>query len=262
MQMRPSRVLKLLRAGKPASGTKFNLNDPRTVELACASGFDCVWLDMEHTPTDWMQVENMIRAAKMYDVDALVRVGRGSYSNYVQPLEMDASGIMVPHLMSVADAKQVVRTTRFHPVGRRPVDGGNIDGAFCRIPFTEYIEQANRERFVICQIEDPEPLAELDAIAAVPGIDMLFFGPGDFSHAIGMPGQIGAPEVVKARKAVAAAARRHGKFAGTVSPPGGQKERLDEGYLFLCVGADVVGLVSYFDAVAASFKKAGFSTPA
>lgn len=258
MQMRPSRVLRQLRAGKPASCTKFNLMDPRAVELACQSGFDCIWLDMEHTPTDLMEVENMIRAAKAYDTDALVRIGRGSYSNYVQPLELDASGIMVPHLMSVADVKQVVRTTRFHPLGRRPVDGGNTDGAFCRIPFTEYIDQANRERFVIVQIEDPEPLAELEAIAAVPGYDMLFFGPGDFSHAIGKPGQIDAPEVVKTRKLVAEVARRHGKFAGTVSAPDGIRQRLDEGYQFLNVGADVLGLVNYFDSVSKAFSQAGF----
>jgi len=259
MIMRPSRVLRKLRAGKPASCTKFNLIDARAVEIACQSGFDCIWLDNEHTPADWAAEEHMIRAAKMFDTDTLVRVKRGAYSDYILPLEMDASGIMVPHLMSLADAKQVARITRFHPIGRRPVDGGNMDGAYCRIPMTEYLEQANRERFVIVQIEDPEPLAELDAIAAVPGIDMIFFGPADFSHGIGKPGQWDAPEIKATRKAVAAAARKHNKFAGTVSLPAGIPELLDMGYRFLNVGADVIGLVQYFDSVAKALSDNGFN---
>jgi 4-hydroxy-2-oxoheptanedioate aldolase len=260
MQMRPSRVLAKLRAGRPASCTKFNLMDARAVELACMSGFDCVWADMEHTPMDWMNIEHIIRAAKVFNTDTLVRVARGSYSDYIRPLEMDASGVMVPHLMSLADARQVARILRFHPVGRRPVDGGNIDGAYCKLDFAQYLQQANRERFVIVQIEDPEPLPELDAIAQVPGIDMLFFGPGDFSHGIGKPGQWDAPEIARTRKAVAEAARRHGKFAGTVSGPGDVPSLLDMGYRFLSVGADVVGLSEYYESIAKVFDKAGFNS--
>lgn len=258
MPMRPSRVMRKLRAGKPASCTKFNLMDARAVEIACQSGIDCIWLDNEHTPTDWRDVENLVRAAKVYDTDTLVRVSRGSYSDYIRPLELDATGIMVPHLLSLADAKQVARMTRFHPIGRRPLDGGNLDGAFCRISYPEYTAAANRERFVIVQIEDPEPLVELEAIAATPGIDMLFFGPADFSQGIGKIGQWDAPELLSARKAVAQIARKHGKFAGTVAGPGNLRELLDLGYTFLNVGADVLGLVQYFDGVAKVFKENGF----
>jgi len=257
MRMRPSRVLRKLRHGEPASCVKLNTCDPRVVEIACASsGFDCVWLDNEHTPTDWLIIENMIRAAKIYDVDTVVRVSKGSYSDYLRPFEADAAGIMVPHLMSAAEAKQIVRTTRFHPVGRRPVDGGNVDGAFCRIDFREYLQQANKERFVIVQLEDPEPFQELDEIASVPGFDMLFFGPGDFSHGIGKAGQWDAPEIAAARRAVAEAARRHGKFAGTVCGPDTIGAMRDEGFQFLSIGADVVGLLAYFDGLARAFKQA------
>jgi 4-hydroxy-2-oxoheptanedioate aldolase len=173
MHMRPSRVLRKLRAGQVATCTKLNLAEPRAAEIAAQSGFDCIWLCNEHVPTDWSMLENMIRAAKVYDVDTLVRVSKGSYSDIVRPLEADAAGIMVPHLMSAEEARYIARTTRFHPVGRRPVDGGNADGAYTRVGMGRYLETANRERFVIVQIEDPEPLDELDEIASVEGIDML-----------------------------------------------------------------------------------------
>jgi 4-hydroxy-2-oxoheptanedioate aldolase len=245
-KMRPSRVLKKLREGGTAICTKLNLADPRVAEIAAMSGFDCLWNDMEHVPNDLSVIEQQIRAAKAYDVDLLVRVARGSYSDYVRPLEADATGIMVPHIMSLEDAQAVVRMTRFNPIGRRPLDGGNADGAYCVIPLEEYLKQANEQRFVVIQIEDPEPMSQLDEIAALEGIDMLFFGPGDFCHAIGAPGQWDHPEMLEARRRVAEAALSNGKYAGTVSRPESMKELIDIGYRFINLGADVLGLYSYF----------------
>ena len=254
MKMKPSKVLRKLRAGEMVSSVKINTADPRVVEIASAYGFDCIWFDNEHVPTDWLVLENMVRAAKIHGADSLVRVSRGGYSDYIRPLEMDATGIMVPHIMSADDARKVARMTRFHPVGRRPVDGGNLDGFFCQVDPLEYLRDANAQRFVMVQIEDPEPLNELDEIAAVEGIDVLFFGPADFSHGIGKPGQFNAPEVEEARKAVAAAARQHGKFAGTTCGVEDVPKMSDEGFRFLAVGADVIALANYFGALAKSVE--------
>ena len=152
LSMRPSRVLAKLRAGGVAHSFKLNLSDARAVEIAAMAGFDCLWLDMEHVANDYAAIEHGIWAAKSRDTDVLVRVPRGSYSDLVRPLELDAAGIMVPHVMSLADAQNVVRMTRFHPVGRRPVDGGNADGAYCGVAFNDYLRQANEQRMVIVQI--------------------------------------------------------------------------------------------------------------
>jgi len=210
---------------------------------------------MEHTLTDWITVENQIRAAKIHDVDTMVRVARGSYSNYIQPLEADAAGLMVPHIMNYEDAKKVVWQTRFHPVGRRAVDGGNQDGAYCMIDFKEYLKTANEQRFIAIQIEDPEPLGELDKIASVEGIDMLFFGPGDFSHGIGAPGQWDHPKITETRKRVAQVAREHGKFAGTVGNIANFEELASMGYQFINLGADVLALTAYFKDIVNSISK-------
>ena len=261
MHMRPSRVLRKLRAGQVASCVKINLADPRAAEIAAMCGLDCLWLDMEHVPTDWAAMENQIRSAKVYDVDVMVRVARGSYSDYIQPLEADAAGIMVPHIMSAEDARKVVWQTRFHPVGRRPIDGGNQDGAYCMIDVDEYIRDANRQRFVIVQIEDPEPLDEIEQIAAVEGIDMLLFGPGDFSQGIGTPGQMDNPRIAETRKLVAEVANAHGKFAGTVGGLANLRELIDMGYHFVSLGADVVALWQYFREIAAGFDEIVGPTP-
>lgn len=251
--LRPSRVLSQLRAGRVASCIKLNLSDARVAEIAARSGIDCIWPDREHCPNDLSAIEHQVRAAKVYDVDTVVRVARGSYSDLVWPLEMDAAGIMVPHCMSAADARQIAWQTRFHPIGRRPMDGGNMDGAFCSVPLAQYIAHANRERFVIVQIEDPEPLEELDAICATPGIDMIFFGPGDFAHAIGHAGEMDHPQVLAARQRIAQCAQQHHKFAGTVGSAASLPSLLEAGYRFVSMGADVVALVEYFGNIAAAF---------
>ncbi|WP_223834149.1 HpcH/HpaI aldolase family protein [Spirosoma profusum] len=243
--MRESRVLKKLRSGEMVSCFKINLADPRVAELAAISGFDCVWIDQEHIGQDWSTVAAHVWATKSQQADLLVRVSRGSYSDYIRPLELDATGIMVPHLMSLEEAKKIVDMTRFHPVGRRPIDGGNADGAYTALDFDTYLKEANEQRFVILQIEDPEPLEELDAIAALEGYDMLFFGPGDFSQGIGAPGQWNHPKLLETRIKVAEVARKHGKFAGTVGGPGNLAELLSMGYQFVSIGADVVGLKNY-----------------
>lgn len=255
MNMRRSRVLEKLRRGEVVNSIKVNSESSRVVELFGMMGFDCVWLDNEHVASDWETIEKQILAAKVYDMDCMVRVSRGGYSDYVRPLELDATGIMVPHVMSKQDAEYVVRTTRFHPIGRRPCDGGNADGAYCNIDFVEYLRQANHNRFVMIQIEDPEPLAELDAICALPGIDVIFFGPGDFSHGIGAPGQWEHPKLLEARKRVAETAHRHGKIPGTVGSPGALKDLIAMGYRYFNIGADVVAISQYARTLMEEFKK-------
>jgi 4-hydroxy-2-oxoheptanedioate aldolase len=107
------------------------------------------------------------------------------------------------------------------------------------------MRQANEERFTVVQIEDPEPLAELEEICKLPGIDMIFFGPADFGQGIGAPCS-GDPRIDEARRLVAATARKYGKFAGTVGGTGNFDELVKMGYTFISVGADVVALFSYF----------------
>ena len=255
MHVRHSRILKKVRASQFATCVKLNLADARVVELACLSGTDAVWLCNEHVPNDWLNVENMIRAARVHDVDCIVRVSKGSYSDYVKPFEAGATGIMVPHVATADEARRIVEMTRFQPLGRRPIDGGNIDGLFCQIPTTEYIAQCNAEQFVILQIESPEALANVEQIAAVPGFNALLFGAGDFSHLIGKPGQVGCAETTAARKRVAAAARANGKFAMTPGLIAPWEEQAAEGCNVFNLGADVIGLGEYFRGKISEFSK-------
>jgi 4-hydroxy-2-oxoheptanedioate aldolase len=254
MKMRLSRVLKKLRAGEVVSC--FNVHfDAQASDIAGMNGFDCLWIDREHLAQDWSTLHSHVWAAKSHDMDVMVRVPRGSYSDYIKPLELDATGIMVPHIMGLEDARQVVQMTRFHPIGRRPLDGGNADGGYAMMDYADYIRQANEQRFIIVQIEDPEPLDDLDAIAALDGIDMLFFGPADFSQGIGAPGDWNHPKLIETRKRVAEVAVKHGKFAGTPGSIDNLDELIEMGYRFFAIGADVVGLGQYCKQLIDGFSK-------
>lgn len=213
--LRKSRIKRLLKEGQLPLTIKSSFTDPRMTELAGFSGFDGMWLCNEHSPTDWTTLEHTIRAARLHDMDTLVRVSKGGYSDYVRPLEAGATGIIVPHVESVEEAEQIVSWTRFHPIGKRPLDGACTDGMFGAVPQADYLEHSNQEKIVILQIESPEGLEQVEKIAAIPGFDGFLFGPGDFSHRIGKAGQLSAPEVATARRRVAEAARANGKFAMT-----------------------------------------------
>lgn len=262
-KLRSSRIKRLLREGKFPATIKSNLTDPRVTEIAGACGFDGIWLCNEHVPTDWTALEHTIRAARLHDMDTLVRVSKGGYSDYVRPFEAGATGIIVPHVESAAEAAQIVSWTRFHPLGKRALDGGNTDGLYCLAPLDEYLANGNTEKLIILQIESPEGLAQVEKIAAVPGFDGLLFGPGDFSHRIGKAGQITAPEVTAARQRVHQAARAQGKFAMTSGLFAPFEDFVAEGVRVFNIGADVIALQDYSRQKLASFgKQAAAAKPA
>jgi len=246
--LRSSRIKRLLKDHKFASLIKSNLTDPRITELAGVCGFDGMWLCNEHVPTDWTTLEHTIRAARIHDMDTLVRVSKGGYSDYVRPLEAGATGIIVPHVESAEEAARIVSWTRFYPTGKRPLDGGCTDGLYCAVPQDEYLANSNNEKLVILQIESPEGLDQVEKIAAIPGFDGFLFGPGDFSHRIGKAGQLTAPEVTAARQRVNKAALAHGKFSVASGLYVPLETLASEGVTVFNLGSDVGGLREYFDA--------------
>ncbi|HQO70353.1 MAG TPA: aldolase/citrate lyase family protein [Clostridia bacterium] len=246
MNFKPSRVLERIKGGYVATCTKLNTYDSRVAAIAALAGFDCIWVDLEHVPNSISDIEKLILASKAYNTDIITRVKRGSYSDLIHPLESDSTGIMVPHVMSLDDAKTIQYYTKFHPIGRRPLDSGNADGLYGMKNTKEYMEFVNKNRFIALQIEDPEPLDELEQICQLPGADMIFFGPADFSQGIGAPCVWDNPKIEKTRKLIAKKARENGKIAGTVGSINNIDALVSEGYNFISVGADVIGLGEYF----------------
>ncbi len=212
---------------------------------------------MEHGHISFETVGNQVRAAAMTGMDAMVRVAKGCYSDFIRPFEVGATGIMVPHCMSAEEAAEIVQTTRFQPIGRRAMDGGNADGAYCMLPPTEYTRFTNEQRFVIAQVEDKEAVDRMDEILAVDGIDVFFLGAGDLSHSYGVTGEVNHPLVQGAIDKLAECAAKYNRHWGLPCGPDDAPRRIEQGARFLAAGADVLALTAYFKDMRGAYEKAG-----
>ena len=172
--MRASKTLDKIRNGGWALSTAVAVGGARVAELAGYIGFDCLWLDMEHKPCSQMDIFHMIMGARASGIDCLVRVRKQGYLDYFRALEDGAAGIMVPHVKSASEAREIVRNAKYPPLGKRGMDFAGADSRYMLDNEMENMEFSNRETFVMIQIEDKEAIDDLEAIAAVPGIDALF----------------------------------------------------------------------------------------
>lgn len=257
--MRTSIVKKKLRRDEAALVVCLHYTDASIHEMTSLMGFDCIWLDLEHHGYSVETATQMMRAARVGSSDILARPAKGEFMRMSRLLEMGATGILYPRCDNAEEAAEVVRWAKFAPQGQRGADGANADMPYLMMPIGEYVRKANEETFVAIQVEDADAVARADEIAAVDGVDILFFGPGDFSILSGFPGQMDHPEIQRAMEQVAAAARRHGKHWGMpcFSPDHGRK-LLDMGARFLAHGADIVLLKRALENIQTQFSPLGF----
>lgn len=214
--MRTSKVLARLRADKPVLMTNISMGvNTMAVEMAGLLGFHGIWLDMEHRSFTWREMEMMIMATRLGNTDAVVRIRKQEgYATFLRPLQEGASGMMIPHVRSPEEAARWVEFGKYGPVGRRGLENVMRDADMGLVETAPYIEHTNRETFLALQIEDIEAVEAVDEIAAVPGYEILFAGPGDLSNGYGVVGQPRHPKVMQAIEKIAAAAARHGKWWG------------------------------------------------
>jgi 4-hydroxy-2-oxoheptanedioate aldolase len=254
--VRTNRILARLReGGATLVASPSSYDSPKIVELLGLLDFDGVWIDMEHMDYGYEHVFNMGLACRATGIEAMVRIRRGEYWSYSRAFESGATGIMVPHCRSAADAAAIVRWSRFHPQGMRGMDGVEPAADYGLASMADYMAHANRESFIAVQIEDREAVEDVDAIAATPGVDILFIGPGDLSQSYGIPLQMAHPLMLGAIESVAAAAARHGKWWGL---PVGSAEiaarYYERGARFFACGAAVIILQQGFRRIRDEFR--------
>lgn len=209
------------------------------------NAFDAIWLDAEHNTWDRRELQRMLALHHLADIDCIVRTGDRQPTNLYHLLEDGATGLMIPLVNTAAEAQALAQAVKFPPLGQRGLDGAGIDNDFY-LPGTErYPEAANRETLLIVQIETPEALANLDGIAATPGVDGMFIGPGDLALRLGCPLDWQHPAMIAAQATVAAAARKHGIAWGRPA------RNVDDVRDLAAKGAQLINYGSDFGAVAA-----------
>jgi 2-dehydro-3-deoxyglucarate aldolase/4-hydroxy-2-oxoheptanedioate aldolase len=214
---------------------------PKLIEIVgLQGGFDAVWFDQEHAGLSVDQIEQAARAARLTGIDSFVRLAPTDYATVMRPLEAGAGGVMAAQVRSAAQAADVVRWARFHPHGLRGVNGTGVDGRYGTLPLAEYFRRADADTFVAIQIEHADAVADVEQIAAVRGVDLLFIGPADLSQSMGIPAEWEHPRLWQAIERVAAAAKAHG-LAWAILPasPAIAQRCVALGCRMLSVGLDV-----------------------
>ncbi len=237
--MRTSKIKAKLRRNEPVLVPAMHINDPAIFELASLFGFDGLWLDMEHQSRSLETAGQLVRAARVGTSDVMVRCAKGEFLRLGRMLEIGATGIMYPRCDNAAEAREVVKWAKFAPLGTRGVDSAGADNPYCTLPLVEYLKAANDETFIVIQIEDQGALDHCEEMAKVPGVDVLFFGPGDYSILSGFPGQWDHPKIMEAMQRIAAAAKSAGIHWGMPAfNPEFAKKIYDLGGRFLANGCD------------------------
>jgi 2-keto-3-deoxy-L-rhamnonate aldolase RhmA len=181
--MRNSKILARTRTGNAARIGWLGHFVPAFIAHAANLGFDAIWLDLEHRPMDAREVQALLALFHLYDVDCLLRTPTREKSQLYRYLEDGATGLMVPHVSTPDEARDLVRKVKYPPVGDRGLDGNGLETNYGVNLTTKetFVEHALRETILAIQIETPEGLANVDEIAAVEGVDALYIGPGDMS---------------------------------------------------------------------------------
>lgn len=246
---------KLAEQGK-ALGCWLFINHPVVAEIVGLAGFDCVMIDHEHGPGDFQAALSLMQAVRAAgDTTCLMRVPSNDASYIKRALDIGAQGIMVPMVETPDQAEAVVSACRYPPHGIRGCASSLVRATDYGLDEAAYLEAIDDELLVICQIETQAGIDNVEAIAAVEGVDMLFVGPADLSASLGYLHNRRDPEFIAALDALLARIRAAGAWAGTVPRADASAHDLLKDDYNLVVGGSDIGLLR--DSACAYVKSGG-----
>lgn len=256
MQMPGNTFKQALQDGKPQIGLWVGLADAYVTELLANAGFDWLLIDAEHAPNDPRSVLPQLQAMAPYPAHPVVRPVQGDVALIKQYLDIGAQTLLIPMVETAEQAARMVAATRYPPQGVRGV-GSSLARASRWNNVDDYLHACGQEMCVLVQVESVTALENVPAIAAVHGVDGVFFGPSDLSASMGVLGKPGDAVVQKAIAEGIALVKRAGKAPGILSSdPKFARDYLAMGALFVAVGVDTSLLMKAAKDLAAAFKGA------
>jgi 4-hydroxy-2-oxoheptanedioate aldolase len=243
---------KALLSDRPLIGIWSMLNSGNVVEGLAWSGFDWILIDGEHSPVSLKDAVMHLRILEGTPTLPIVRLVWNDKILLKQYLDAGACTIMLPYIQNADEAAAAVSAMRYPPRGQRGIAAMHRASRYGRI--TDYAKRADDSLFLIVQIETREALDRLEEIAAVDGVDAVFFGPGDLAASMGFTGQAADPEVTASISAALSRVRATGRAAGVLAPNASIAEHhIRAGFNFVSVANDCALLFGAADAVASRF---------
>jgi 4-hydroxy-2-oxoheptanedioate aldolase len=242
-----------LKAGKPQIGLWSTLSANYAVEVVAGAGFDWILLDTEHSPSDLENLLTQLQAAAPYPSHPVVRVPWNDMVTIKRVLDIGAQSLLIPYVSTAEEAAAAVSYTRYPPQGVRGVAGTTRATRFGRVK--DYAKRAHEEICVLVQVETQKAVDNIEAIAAIEGVDGVFIGPADLHASLGYMGEIANPKVMPLIDAAIRRIRKCGKAPGILTTNEDlAKSQLASGALFVAVGNDIGILARGAEALAAKFK--------
>lgn len=265
MPLLPNQLLANIRAGQVQHlYVCGNHATPRHVDFVGETKrFPAIWFDLEHfdIPIRELAVLNMI--AHAHGMASIARFKATDYQAVQRVLETGVDGIMCAMVENAGEAANIVRWSKFNnpsprpgeTIGQRGWNGGGVDARYGTLSAADYVAHQNNEVAILCQVETEEALEQADAIIATPGVDAIFFGPGDYAHRLGQLGKLGHPRVLEAMEIVAKACRRHGKWWGTLGVGREHYRKVRAlGAQLICPGGDARVMLNGIKELAQTFE--------
>ena len=255
--VRPSAIRQRVLAGDTVIGAMiFEFLSPGMPQVLKAAGCEFVLFDMEHAGLEFETLKMLAAACRGIGIEPLVRVPRSEYHFMARALDVGAYGVMVPMVENAGEAARIVQATHYPPQGRRGAAFGIAQDDYTGGDVRTKVAALNARTLVIAQIESERGLAEVEAIAATPGIDVLWLGHFDLTNFLGIPGEFESPTYLQAMQTIVAAARRHGKGLGFMAADAGWARRYREfGFNMIAAGLDQTLLQSAIRATLAPFEE-------
>ena len=248
-----NKLKRALKQGQTQIGFWSSLASPIATEVIAGSGFDWILIDTEHGPNDVTTVLPQLQAMSEGTASAVVRPPWNDAIIFKRLCDIGVQSFLVPFVQSAEEAKRAVAATRYPPQGIRGIASTMRANRYARIK--DYVARANDEICVVVQIETRDALDNLEAIAAVDGVDGLFIGPSDLAGGLGHAGNNTHPEVRAAIESAVARIQKAGKVAGILAPvEADARHWLERGCRFVAVGNDANLLARSSEALAGKFK--------
>jgi staphyloferrin B biosynthesis citrate synthase len=204
-----------LQAGGVALGITVRISrTPDIARIAKATGHDFIFIDGQHSVFNLETMTAIAHTALAIGITPMVRVRGIDDPDVSMLLDNGVTGIIYPDISTPAQARKAVDVCKFPPIGKRSVAGGYPHFDYRPVALAESVRELNDVCLLVCMIETTEGLDNVEAIAAVDGVDVLHLGTNDLLAAMGKPGQFDDPVVIAAQDRVIKAARAHGKIAG------------------------------------------------
>ena len=241
--------------GKAFGAMVFEFFSSGLPQICKNAGAEFVLYDMEHSGLEFETLKTQFALCRGLDIVPMVRVPRGEYHFIARALDTGAMGIMVPMVGSAAEAAHIVSCTRYPPLGRRGAAFGFAHDDYQGGDVAAKIAALHARTMVIAQIETAEGLNAVEAIAAVPGVDVLWVGHFDLTNFMGIPGQFQHPDYLAAIRRIEAACKLHGKTAAFLATDDAwAREYLGHGYRLLAYGIDQLMLQNALQAGIAGMR--------